>query len=172
MAELHQTCFSVVSKEVGFRPYFRETDVTYYYFPEKVYLRYSMLYSVLRSTLQVPSGRIKSAWEWYHWISLEKDINRNGFFSFNFNLEYLKRLQSSEPLHTKIHIILLILPTTRNPNQNSAALRRIFSSNKSAPTNMNKEFYVSKPYKQEVGGIFVRSGSELRILFRYSRSKI
>jgi hypothetical protein len=42
VAELHQTCFSVVSKEVGFGPYFRETDVTYYYFPEKVYLRYAV----------------------------------------------------------------------------------------------------------------------------------
>ncbi len=27
----------------------------------------------------VPSGQIRSAREWYHWIGLEKDINRNKF---------------------------------------------------------------------------------------------
>ncbi len=26
--------------------------------------------------LKVLSGQIWSAWEWYHWIGLEKDINR------------------------------------------------------------------------------------------------
>ncbi len=46
-------------------------------------------------TLKEPSGQIRSAWEWYHRIGLEKDINCFRFFNFNFNLEYLKRLQSS-----------------------------------------------------------------------------
>jgi len=35
-------------------------------------------------------------------VGLEKDINRSKiFYSLNFDLEYLKILQSSEPLHTK-----------------------------------------------------------------------
>ena len=41
--------------------------------------------------LKVPSGQIGSTWEWYHWISLEKDINRYRFLIFNFTLEYLKK---------------------------------------------------------------------------------
>jgi hypothetical protein len=44
---------------------------------------------------KVPSGLIWSAWEWYHWIGLEKDINRYRFLILNLNLEYLKRFQSS-----------------------------------------------------------------------------
>jgi hypothetical protein len=32
--------------------------------------------------LKVPSGQIGSTWEWYHWIGLEKDINRFWFFNF------------------------------------------------------------------------------------------
>ncbi len=41
---------------------------------------------------------------WYHRIGLEKDINRYRFFIFfYFSFEYLKRLQSSEMLHTKMH---------------------------------------------------------------------
>ncbi len=51
--------------------------------------------------LKVPSGQIGSTWEWYHCIGLEKNINRYWFF--NFTLEYLKRLQSSEPLHAKMN---------------------------------------------------------------------
>ena len=34
--------------------------------------------------LKVPSGQIGSAWEWYHWIGLKKDINRFRFFIFYF----------------------------------------------------------------------------------------
>ncbi len=34
--------------------------------------------------LKVPSGQIGFAWEWYHWISLEKDINRYRFSIFYF----------------------------------------------------------------------------------------
>ncbi len=33
---------------------------------------------------KVPSGQIGSAWEWYHWIGLEKDINRYRFLIFLF----------------------------------------------------------------------------------------
>jgi len=34
--------------------------------------------------LKVPSGQIGSAWEWYHWKALEKDINRYMFLIFYF----------------------------------------------------------------------------------------
>ncbi len=34
--------------------------------------------------LKVPSSQIGSAWEWYHWIGLEKDINRFRFLIFWF----------------------------------------------------------------------------------------
>ncbi len=34
--------------------------------------------------LKVPSGQIGSAWEWYHWIGLEKDINCYRFLIFKF----------------------------------------------------------------------------------------
>jgi hypothetical protein len=40
---------------------------------------------------------------WYHWIALEKDINRYRFCFFDFIFEYLKRLQTSELLHTKMN---------------------------------------------------------------------
>ncbi len=41
-----------------------------------------------------------SAWEWYYWIVLEKDINQcRVFFIHFFYLEYLIRVQSSEPLN-------------------------------------------------------------------------
>ncbi len=36
-----------------------------------------------------------------------------GFWFFNFDLEFLKKLQSSEPLHTKMHLILLYLLGSR-----------------------------------------------------------
>jgi hypothetical protein len=46
--------------------------------------------------------------------------------------------------------------TSRNPNQNSATLWRIFSSNKSEPANLKKVFYTNRvSKKQEVGGFFV-----------------
>jgi hypothetical protein len=38
-----------------------------------------------------------------HWIGLEMNINRYIIFIFYFSFEYLKRLQSSEPLHTKLN---------------------------------------------------------------------
>jgi hypothetical protein len=34
--------------------------------------------------LKVPSAQIGSAWEWYHWIGREKDLNRYRFFYFLF----------------------------------------------------------------------------------------
>jgi hypothetical protein len=34
------------------------------------------------SYFKVPFGQIGSAWEWHHWIGLEKNINRYMFFDF------------------------------------------------------------------------------------------
>ncbi len=53
-------------------------------------------------TVKVPSGQIRSAWEWYHWIGQEKGINHYRFLIFLLTL-------NSEPLHTKIHLIILLL---------------------------------------------------------------
>jgi hypothetical protein len=61
----------------------------------------------------------------------------------------------------------------RNPNQNRAALWRVFSSNERVPANRKTEFYANPELnKQEVGFIFAWSGSELWTLIKYSRSKI
>ncbi len=50
-----------------------------------------------------------------------------------------------------------IIPTSRNPNQISAALWWIFSSNTCAPSNWKKRFYTSRlPKNKEIGGIFVQ----------------
>jgi hypothetical protein len=107
-----------------------------------------------------------------------KDINRYIFLIFNFSAEYLKQLTSSEPLHAKRPLILMLVRVLkprsfspnralkireghqlsfglRNPNQKRAALWRIFSSNKSVPANRKKRFYANRdPNKQEVGSIF------------------
>jgi hypothetical protein len=47
-----------------------------------------------------------------------------------------------------------LLNNSNNPNQNSAVLWRIFSSNKSAPANRKEGFYTSRqPKNEEIGGI-------------------
>ncbi len=67
--------------------------------------------------LKVPPGQIGSDREWNHLIGLEKNINRAiGFRFFNFSFKYLKRLQSSEPLHTKMLHIRLTGCTYTNRN--------------------------------------------------------
>ncbi len=54
-----------------------------------------------------------------------------------------------------------------------AAPCRIFSSNKSVPANRKKGFYTCRlPKNEEIGGIFVFSGSELYTLFKNSKSKL
>jgi hypothetical protein len=102
-----------------------------------------------------------------------------GFLFFIFDLEYLIRVKSSEPLHAKMNPIsylfgsrfacaqtvifsakqcsknegetsIVLVPTSRNPNQNRVAFWRIFSSNKSAPANRKTGFYTNcDPNKQD-----------------------
>ena len=67
----------------------------------------------------------------------------------------------------------LKISSFRNPNQNRAALWRIFSSNGSAPANRKTAFYANRePNKQEIGFNFAWSGSELWSCFKYSVLKL
>ena len=62
---------------------------------------------------------------------------------------------------------------SRNPNQNRAALWRIFLSNESALANRKTGFYADRdPNKQEVGFILHKVAQNLKTLIKYSRSKI
>ncbi len=112
--------------------------------------------------LKVPSGQIRSAWEWFHWIGHEKDINHYtvGFFIFLFST------LNSEPQSSYLFGIFLFgrrlvcriwrISTIRNPNQNSAAHWWVFSSNKSVPVNRKQSFYTSRLTKnKEIACIFV-----------------
>jgi hypothetical protein len=47
-----------------------------------------------------------------HWKGLEKESTATGFLFFNFDLAFLEKLQSSEPLHRKKHQILLLVGIT------------------------------------------------------------
>ncbi len=55
--------------------------------------------------LKVPSGQIGSAWEWYNWIGLEKDIFK--FWSWIF--ENTSKFWAA---NTKMHLILLLVGIT------------------------------------------------------------
>jgi hypothetical protein len=58
--------------------------------------------------------------------------------------------------------------TSLNPNQNSAILWRIFSSNKSAPANRRKGFYTNRdPNKQEVGGFLYLAAQNFEIFSNF-----
>ncbi len=59
--------------------------------------------------LKVPSGQIGSAWEWYYWIGLQKDINRYRFWLLIFDLEYLIRVQKFWAASCKIESNLLLV---------------------------------------------------------------
>jgi hypothetical protein len=71
-----------------------------------------------------------------------------------FSAEDPKMLESQQ-LSFGLRLVSRI-PTSRNPNQNSAALWRTFSTNKRAPGNRKKGFYTNcDPNKQKVGFLFV-----------------
>ena len=67
--------------------------------------------------LKVLSGQIGSTWEWYHWIGLEKDINRRRFYIFFISLLNIwkdfkslsrfmkKRIQPPTCLDHSLHVI-------------------------------------------------------------------
>jgi hypothetical protein len=69
------------------------------------------------------------------------------------------------PITSLLQILLEVVAIGRKnagKDPDSAALWRIFSSNKSAPANRKTGFYTNRvPKKQKVGGIFVFSGSEV-----------
>ncbi len=159
-------------------------------------------------------GTVRPNWICMRVVSLEsplkKDINHFMFLIF-YVWSWIFKTTSSEPLHAKRPLILLLVrftvcmcssrdlfrqtvlhkcgrdiscsldcglhvkknPSFRKPNQNRAALWRIFSPSNSAPANRKTGFYASRePNKQEVGFIFAWSGSELWTLIKYSRSNI
>ncbi len=65
---------------------------------------YSRIYRAIIPSfvLMVLPGQIWYAWEKYHWIGLKKSSIAISFWFFNFGHEFLKKLQSSEPLHSKM----------------------------------------------------------------------
>jgi hypothetical protein len=58
-------------------------------------------------------GTVRPDWICMRVVPLDRPMRRTstaiGFRFFNFDLEYLKRVQSSEPLNTKKHLILLLV---------------------------------------------------------------
>ncbi len=68
-----------------------------------------VLFFHLKGDLKVLSGQIGSAWECYHWIALKRTSTVIWFWFFYFDLEYLRRVQSSEPLHTKMNLTSCLL---------------------------------------------------------------
>ncbi len=85
------------------------------------------------------------------------------------------KMRESQQLFFGLRLVRRIFEETQtspNPNQNIATLWRIFFIKKSAPVIWKKGFYTNRvPKKQEVGGFFVFSGSELWTLLKYSRPK-
>jgi hypothetical protein len=75
-------------------------------------------------SLKVPSGQIRSAWECYYWIGLEKDINRYRFLIFYFWSWIFQRVQRSEPVHAKRPLILLLVRITVCMCSNRGLFRR------------------------------------------------
>jgi hypothetical protein len=71
--------------------------------------------------LQFLKGTVRPYWICmgvYHWIGIEKDINRFRFFIFILDLEYLIRVQSSKPLHAKMnHGLHVLKPRYFPPNR-------------------------------------------------------
>jgi hypothetical protein len=47
--------------------------------PREEWSSFSVRTGRVRRHLKVPSGQIRSAREWYHWIGLDKDIHRYKF---------------------------------------------------------------------------------------------
>ncbi len=131
-----------------------------------------------------------SAWEWFHWIGLKKSLTAIGFdfliLVLNFLSSFIHKLikppatkmLESQQLFFGLRLVSRIFkefqhPTRPQSKQNSAALWRIFSTNKSAPAIRKKGFYTNRdPNKQEVGFIKVWNGSELWSLFKYSKLKL
>jgi hypothetical protein len=56
--------------------------------------------------------------------ALKKTTTAIGYWFFDFDIEFLKKLQSSEPLHTKMHLILLNVGITGCMGTNHNLFRR------------------------------------------------
>jgi hypothetical protein len=65
------------------------------------------------------------------------------------------KMRESQQLFFGLRLVRRIFEetlTSRNPNQNSATLWQIFSSNKSASANRKTGFYMYKPWSEQAGG--------------------
>jgi hypothetical protein len=80
---------------------------------------------LFQGSLKVPSGQIRSAWECYHWIGIEKDINRNMFLIFEFQFWILKTTskfwaapckKASNPPACSVHGLHLLKPLSFSPS--------------------------------------------------------
>ena len=142
-----------------------------------------------------------------HHRRIHSDTTAVCFIFYFFYFEYFIRVQSSEPLHAKRPLILLLVRFTaaqaviffakpysinagvtsivlwiaawewrtssfRNPNQNRAALWRIFSLNESAPANRKTGFYADRdPNKQEVGSFLHKAAQNFELLLNIQDQK-
>ncbi len=123
-------------------------------------------------------GQIGSAWEW--WYVFKKSSTAKFTVCIGTNCDLFRRtvLQNCR----KVNICSLDYGSWVEYFKNSNIAQSKpkwcspladFSTNKSAPANWKKGFYTNRdPNKQEVGFIFIWSGSEFWSLFKYAKLKI
>ena len=93
-----------------------------------------------------------------------------GHKSQSFPLNRAPKMPESQQLCFEFRIVSRIF---QHPAIQNKKMKRIFSANKCAPANRKKGSYTNHdPNKQEVGFIFVWSGSELWSIFIYSKLKL
>ncbi len=146
--------------------------------------------------LKVPSGHIGPAWEWHHWIGLEKDINRYRFFIFYFWSWIFDKSSKfwADSCKNESNLLLVwnmvcmcsnldlfrqteLQKCSRDINIPQSKPKRgstlvDFASNKSAPANRKTGFYANCDQTVVRWIHFCTSGSELWSLFKYSRVKL
>jgi hypothetical protein len=115
------------------------------------------------SVLKVPSGQIGSAWEWYHWIGLEKDINRYRFLIYYFLSWIFDKSSKFLAASCKKESNLLL-------EQHCGGLFHRIKVRQ--PIGRQDSMQTMLPNKQVVGFIFAWRGSELWSFFKYSRVKL
>ncbi len=93
--------------------------------------------------LKVPSGRIGSAWEWYHWIGLGKDINGYRFFYH----KYLSRFMQNE-FNLLLVWVTVCMCSNRNPNLKKQHFGEFF--HQSASANRKTGFYAPQAHSQRL----------------------
>ena len=153
-------------------------------------------------SLKVPSGQIGSAWEWYHWKALLKDINRFMFLIFYFWSWIFDKSSKFWAASCKNDSSLLLVRITvcieswvwwKNPPKCSSILVWIAEWWDSLLTSRNPKtnwclsrvygvrfgekdrgLSICKPWTEQAGGWIPFCMKRLRTLnsYQYSRSKI